>query len=210
LVVVTACAPSADPEPSTTTAAPVTTTTEAPATTTTTTPPTTLPATTVPAVSERQFGFVEPFTVDVSADWVRLEDSTQLTMAITSPTGNGIAFAVTDRATVEEWSEFLTTTAGIDATEPVDAEVGGAPGFTVDVRLSAEATNAGCGTPDPCVALVPDTPGWVLYPGYTNRVWVVDVGGRAVFIAAEATEGSFESFVAEAEEILATVTWTEG
>jgi hypothetical protein len=56
---------------------------------------------------------------------------------------------------------------------------------------------------------VRDLPGWVLYPGYKDRVWVVDVGGRAVFIAAESSEGRFESFVAEAEDILGTLTWTE-
>ena len=62
---------------------------------------------------------------------------------------------------------------------------------------------------EPCVTLVRDLPGWVLYPGYKDRVWVVDVGGRAVFIAAEASEGWFEAFVPRAEEILATLTWTE-
>lgn len=214
LLSIAACASSTGADTtSTSDAVEVTNTTETPATTSTTESPTTTttsPGTAVPDVSERQFGFVEPFTITIPPQWERDSDSTQQNLYVLVPPDNLLYFAVGDRATVDEWQEYLTSNTGLEVTEPAPVEIGGASGFTSDLSLGAEATADGCMSPDPCVTLVGGQAGWVIVPGLNNRVWVVDVGGRPVFIAAESTPGSFASFTADVEEALATLTWAEG
>jgi hypothetical protein len=192
--------PTSAPSPSTSTLPPPTTTTE-PAPTSTGEP-----TTTRPEASERQFGFAEPFSVTIPTAWTRFEESTQQLLYIEAGI-NVIVFAVSDRETVDEWREFLTGNEGLIVSEPTPADIGGAPGFTTDVRLSSEATDAGCLGQGRCVPVLSGSRGWVIAEGLPNRVWVVDVAGRPIFIAAEASESSFEAFATSVEQALDTLTW---
>lgn len=188
-----------------TTAAPEPTTTTSTIALTTSTEATT---TTLPEAIEREFGLVVPFTMTTPPDWQRAADSTQQVLYMEAGP-NPILFAVAERETVEEWVDFLTTNPGLTATEPVPVEIGGAPGFTLEVRVGPEATEIGCQSLGPCAYIVTEGNGWYIVGGLPNQVWVVDVGGRAVLISAEASESSFEGFVARVEEALATLEWSE-
>jgi hypothetical protein len=139
-------------------------------------------------------------------EWVRDPASTQSGLIITAGS-NFLYFAVGDHATVDEWQQFLTSNEALEATDPQPAEVGGAQGFTTDLRVSAAAPEVPFCGGGPCAMIVGGGAGWGIASGSPNRVWVVDVGGRPVFIAAEAVEESFESFVADAEEALSTLRW---
>lgn len=191
--------------PSTTTPPP---TTAAQADTTSTAAPTTTlaPTTTQPETSRRQLGFVEPFNLIIPASWSRFEESTQEILYIEAGL-NILVFAVSDRATVDEWRDYLTGHEGLIVSEPTPAEVGGAEGFTTEVRLGPDATESGCRGQGRCVPILGGSPGWVIVNGFPNQVWVVDVNGRPVFVAAEASESSFDAFVASVEEALSTLNW---
>lgn len=195
-------------EPTVTTVDVVTTTTSAPTTTSTVPEPTTT-ATTQPEASERQFGFVVPFSVTIPTSWTRHEQSTQETLYIEAGI-NTIVFAVSDRETVDEWRDYLTSHDGLIATEPTEVELGGASGFTTDVRLGPDATDAGCQTQQRCVNVLSGVTGWSIVDDSPNRVWVVDVEGRPVFIAAEASESSFDAFSAGVEDVLSSLVWETG
>ncbi|MDX1469006.1 MAG: hypothetical protein R3258_06660 [Acidimicrobiia bacterium] len=183
----------------TTTLAP--TTTELPPTTSTTEPVSTTQATAV-----RAFDFDVPFTAAIPAEW-RIASESSRRILYLERGSSIIVFSTYGPETVEEWRTTLTGEAGLVSSEPTEAPIDGAAGFWLDVSLSEEATNEGCFGTDPCVVLISDAQGWVVFEGFPNRIWVVDVEGEVVFIAAEAAEGQFADVVAEVEALLATLTW---
>jgi len=203
------CGPATEPRAPTSATEPAVTTTVAPATTSTIAAPATsaAPVTTQPEASERQFGFVAPFVITIPASWARNEVSTQQVLYIEAGI-NPIVFAVSERESVDEWMEYLTGNEGLVATDPVPVTIDGASGFSTDIRLSEAATDAGCQAQGRCVTILSGFTGWTIYDDLPNRVWVVDVEGRPVFIAAEASEGSFDAFSSVVEEALATLVWT--
>lgn len=177
---------------------------------TTTTPSTSAATTTTLAqITERQFGFIEPFRVTIPTSWTRAEESTQKILYLDTGS-NTIVFGEGDFATVDDWVSSLVDNEGLESTEPVPIEIGGAPGYSIDVGLSSAATNAGCQNPEPCVSVLSEGFGWAIFPNLPNRLWIVDVEGRPILIAAEASEGSFESFTATAQDALDTLVWGEG
>lgn len=213
-IVLVACDTDSEAETTVTTVDVVTTMTSGPTTTsapvtTSTVPEPTTTATTQPEASQRQFGFVVPFSVTIPTSWTRHEQSTQETLYIEAGI-NTIVFGVSDRETVDEWRDFLTNHEGLTATEPTEVELGGAPGFTTDVRLGPDATDAGCQTQQRCVNVLSGVTGWTIVDGSPNRIWVVDMDGRPVFIAAEASESSFDSFAADVADALTTLVWEAG
>lgn len=206
LLLIAACATPAGEEA--TTVAPTTTT--APATTTTEMATTTAaaPTTTQAAASEQSFDFHVPFTATVPSNLRRASDSDPRFLFLKRGR-NIVAFSTFGPETVEEWRTQLTEDPNLDVTEPEAVEIDGAQGFWVDVTLSDEAGTVGC-FQGRCTHLIEDFPGWSIFEGLPNRIWVVDVEGTAVFIAAESSEGDFEEFVAEVEGVLATLTWESG
>ena len=185
-----------------------TTATTEPAPTTTAT---TAPATIQPEVSERQFGFLAPISITVPASWAREPESSQEVLYIDVGI-NQVMFAIDQGPeTVDGWLERLTTDEDLIATEPTPVAVGGAPGYTLDVRLApgGGATSPSC-QPAPCEPLfTAGFRGWNILDGLPNRLWIVDLDGSPVLIAAEASEESFEAFIGPIEEALATLEWGE-
>jgi len=101
------------------------------------------------------------------------------------------------------------TLAPIRSQGPV--EVARTPGYTLDVRL---APGGGANSPscqqELCEPLFASGfRGWNILDGLPNRLWIVDLDGSPVVIAAEASEGSFEAFTDGFEEALATLEWGE-
>lgn len=148
-----------------------------------------------------------PFTAEIPAEW-RIATESNRRILYLQRSRDAIGISTFGPETVEEWRTNLTGNTGLVASEPADAVVGGASGFWVDVSLSDEATREGCIGQDPCVVLIEEGLGWAIFDGLPNRIWVVDVDGEVVFIAAEASEERFAEVVAEVEAMLSTLTWS--
>jgi hypothetical protein len=191
-------------EATTTTAASATTT--SPTTTTTEGTTTTTVDTSEPEASEQSFDFDVPFTATVPSDLRRASDSAPRLLFLQRGQ-DLLAFSTFGEDSVEAWRLKLTENPDLVATEPTEVEIDGAEGFWVDVTLSDQAGTVGCFGQGRCTSLIEQLPGWVVVEGLPNRIWVVDVQGTAVFIAAESNEDGFEDWVAEVEEVLATVDW---
>lgn len=156
-----------------------------------------------------------PFSLTAPAGW-----STDVSEGVAgTKTGNGVWFGMTGQYlamsrsgpdTVDAWVESVTTAEQLIATEPVEVEIGGAPGYRVDLRTSDAATDRGCIMNGRCYTLFSDDSGyWPIEEGRPTRAWFVDVDGETLIIAVDAPEAAFERSVATVEEALATLTWTD-
>jgi hypothetical protein len=211
-LVLAACA-SEDPEANvetTTNEKVATTTTEVLASTTTTAGATT---TTEAAPTTEQFPFLVPVTITLPSDWTGSLEAGSQVLLFEAPNGYGAFVIESPELTVDGWMERIMGQPNLDASEPEATEVGGAPGFSFDARVGNATEGLVCGDAGFCVSIaeIPEHEyGWVVLKGYPNRIRIVDVNGTAVLVTAEATEAAFESFVAQFEEVLATVEWAGG
>lgn len=95
----------------------------------------------------------------------------------------------------------------MDANKPVQVTVGGASGIQLDarVRSAPESTLLPCSAPE-CVLLFGVKQTQVnVSKGEMVRVIVLDVNGETVVIEMDAPARRWEAFLAEAEEVLATL-----
>ena len=154
-----------------------------------------------------------PFSITAPADW-----SDEVPFAGTT-TANGVWFGTMDRyvgisrsgeETVDAWVDKVTTAEQLEATEPVEVEIGGAAGYRVDLRTSDEASSASCLNNGRCYTLFQDDSGyWPVVEGRTTRAWFVDVEGETLAIATDAPDSAFEEWVTTVEAALATLEWTD-
>ncbi|MGZ8754903.1 MAG: hypothetical protein ACXW15_06900, partial [Acidimicrobiia bacterium] len=164
--------PTEAPDTTTTVA---TTTTAAPETTTTTAPTTT---TTEPAEAVFEADWDPSFTLTTPPNWRR--DSDQLSLAtvnvfVFKAGSSFVVFSTEGPDSVDGWLEQLASNTGIVTTEPTPIELGSAPGYVVDVRLSDNPEKV-CGFGiGPCSGLLTSGNGWSVVEGTPNRLWVVDV-----------------------------------
>ncbi len=213
ILFIAACSAGGDGTDDTTTAtdAPGTTTTAATAApqttaaaeTTTTTAATT--TTSEPAETVFEADWDPPFTLATPPNW-REEDHGSI-MFVFKAGSSFVAFSTEGPDSVDGWLEALASNSDIVTTEPTPIELGSAPGYVVDVRLSdtpEELCGFGIG---PCSTLLTSGDGWVVAEEMPNRLWVVDVNGETVVIVTEASEGFFETWAAEVNEVLSTITW---
>jgi hypothetical protein len=91
--------------------------------------------------------------------------------------------------------------------EPTLVTVGGADGVTFDAEATQPYQNAACG-PSECVLLwmTPNSV-FVLSQEDALRLMVLDVDGETVIVTVEATRENFDEFAADAEQMLATVSF---
>jgi hypothetical protein len=91
--------------------------------------------------------------------------------------------------------------------EPMSVTVGEADGITFDAEATRPYRNAACG-PSECVLLwMTPNSGFVLSSEDALRLTVLDVGGQTVIVTVEATKETFDEFAADAEQMLATVSF---
>lgn len=191
-----------------TTTAAIESTTTSPATSTTSMATTTTAAEPV----EVELAFIVPLTFAIPPDWQASVQAESHAVAIQAPPGAAAFANEGSDKTVESWVDEITGQANLVTTEPEATEVGGAPGLSFDARTVANASEGQICDGATCVAItsIPGQFEWYVMKGYPNRIWIVDVDGTTVLIAAEASEATFDAFVAEFEETLATIQWGGG
>lgn len=205
IVFVTACSAEGDGVAETSVPeAPETTTTEALESTTTTTAVTTT-TTSAPTATVFEADWDPEFTLMTPPSW--REESTIPSTLVMRAGSSYVVFSTGGPDSVDGWLELLASNTDIVITQPTAIELGSAAGYVVDVRLSddpEEVCGFGIG---PCSTLLTDGNGWVVVEGTPNRLWVVDVNGETVVVVTEASEGVFETWAAEVDEVLSTITW---
>jgi len=164
------------------------------------------PTSSGPETATLDVNWTVPFSMAAPADWERDEQPMGTSYALSTGPDRWIVFSDTGPDTVDAWIEELTTTPQLVVTEPEPAEVGGAQGFVFDVSTSSEAPKAAGGSPcaKPCWELIE---GWIVEKDRPNRVWLVDVDGKAIMIVTDAPERALEGWAATVEEALATLEW---
>jgi hypothetical protein len=202
-LVLAACA--AETADTTTTSAEMTTTTAAPEPTTTTAPATT---TTTVATTEHQLDFVIPVTLTTPSDWTAQVTAQSHVIDIVAPNGLAIFASRDTEVTTDGWLAELAAEENLVVGEPTPVEVGGAPGITFEVAFGAATEGLLCG--DALCVLILNRPDyqWAILDGYPNQIWILDVNGSTVLIAAEPSSSS-STFLEEFEEVLASVEWGE-
>lgn len=159
-------------------------------------------ATPTPTVGEAQEVHVEwtvPFSLTIPPTWER--SGSRDVIEFQAEADRWVVFSLLGPATVQEWSDQLTSAERYVTTVPAPVELGGAPGVVFDVETA---------DPEQPAILFQDAArgmSWEVAGNRPNRVWIVDVGGRPVLIVTDAPDRAFEGWVAEAEEVLSTLTW---
>ncbi len=192
---------------STTTVTGASTTTTAPPTTTTTTAPTT----TAPAIIEtNRFGV--PFTMPRLEGW-GFSETGDFVVEIAAGGSRYLVFTTAGPPDIAGWLAKLSADPNLTVTEPSDTQLGSATGVFLDAEL-AEGASDGPFCEEPCAELFAAAPtpdanyAWVLYAGFKDRIWLVDVGGEVVAAFAEAPSSQFDEFIVEVEEALAGLVWS--
>jgi hypothetical protein len=156
-----------------------------------------------------------PFTITAPAGWTsEAPGNIGATTADTAWLGAGpdryLALSRSGEETVDAWVERVTTAEQLDATEPVEVEIGGVAGYRVDLRTSDAASEATCLNSGRCYTLFEDGSGyWPVVEGRPTRAWFLDVDGETIVIATDAPERAFEQWAAMAEGVLETLSWTD-
>jgi hypothetical protein len=104
------------------------------------------------------------------------------------------------RSTVEAIATALGQIPGTTATRPVQATLAGHPATYIEITIPAAPP---C-SPDEFYLWQdsPDAYWWALAPNELIRVWIVDVGGEPIAIAARSRVGVSEAATAELRGIL--------
>lgn len=121
-------------------------------------------------------------------------------------------------STVDDWLAWLGSTDSLTVTEPTKVTIGGQPGATVDVRMTAGWTSPvsqdGCPTAgDPIVILLTDLPSggrrWGLGPDDPQRlVFVTAPDGSVVLFDIDPDSGAtFAAFADAAMPVVTSVTF---
>ncbi len=156
-----------------------------------------------------------PFSITAPAGWsTEAPENIGTTSGNTAWLGAGpdryLALSRSGEETVDAWVERVTTAEQLEATEPVETEIGGASGYRVDLRTSDAAGDATCFNPGRCYTLFTDESGyWPVIEGRPTRAWFLDVDGETIVIATDAPERAFEEWAATVEGVLGTLTWTD-
>jgi hypothetical protein len=154
------------------------------------------------AASTVELAVPVPFTFTAPGDWKQEELITgSTTRGFRSGIDQYVVFTELGPDTVEGWIAGLTSNESLTVSEPSVVELDGAPGLSVDLRLSDGAQEA--------ILFREGWGDWNVAPGRPNRVWVTEVGGEVVAILADAPEATFDEWVATVEEVLSTVDWSE-
>lgn len=161
-----------------------------------------------------QVGWAVPFTVTAPPDW-----TTDVSADIGSSNGDTqwlatgsrlMAFTRTGPETVNDWIAAVTTADQLEASEPEAVEIGGMPGFRVDLEVSEAASAERCFNDGRCYTLFQDEAGyWPVEEGRPTAAWFLDVNGETVAIVTDSREDTFDEWTATVEEILATLEWGE-
>lgn len=149
---------------------------------------------------EHQLTGAVPLTITTPADWEIDPRATAATPGFQIGPDRWVIFTTVGPNTVEEWLERFEADAYV-TTEPEPVEIGGAPGFTLDLRL-AEGI-------DEVLLINEGTAAWAAEADRPHRIWVLDVSGEPIVILTDAPERAFESWTAVVEDALATLEWGE-
>lgn len=155
-----------------------------------------------------------PFALAAPADW-QVNDESSSSTAIDIYDGSGrdvLSVILESPASVDDVVTNLTTDAKLEATEPRPAELGGASGYVLDLRITDKATACTMGLatlPFRCVYLH-DEENEVLWvqEDRTVRVWIVSVDGETLMAWTDARDSLFGGWEASMADILGTLEWT--
>jgi Ca2+-binding RTX toxin-like protein len=146
-------------------------------------------------VFQPSFGFV------LGAGWSMFYDPVPAQVLLVKrrePGGLALTFdSASRRQSVAATVARLVGIAGVDASPPAGAAVGGATGQRLDLTVTSGAIVRIPGLQDR----------YELEPTDRVRIYVVDVGGVTVTVLVEAPAGEFGAFAAEADDVLASVRW---
>jgi hypothetical protein len=185
--------------------------TATPTTTTTATPEATPSAPSEPSAFEVDWTI--DFVAQAPADWTTEVNETLagITTGDTLWLGAGQRYLVVTRTgpeSVEAWLDQVAAAEQLEATEPVEAEVGGITAYRVDLVVSDQASEERCINAGRCYTLFQDESGyWPVVEGRPTALWVLEVDGETLAIATDSREDSFAGWVATVEEVLATIDW---
>jgi hypothetical protein len=138
------------------------------------------------------------FTMEGPADWVDQVFPGDGTLWLRPVGGEAIAFALRADESVEDVVADLSDTPQYSVTDPTPVDFDGATGQAVDVRL-AEGIEPGGAPP----LIADDQQTWRLQRDATTRLWIVDVAGDTVMVAAA------ESLAGAVGASLATIDWAD-
>ena len=172
------------------------------------------PSTATPSGSTLAAAWTVPFILAAPVDW-KVNDESSSSTAIDIFDGSRrdvLSVILESPASVDDVVTNLTTDARLEATEPQPAELGGASGYALDLRITIEATACTMGFqtfPFRCVYLH-DEENEVLWvqEDRTVRVWIVSVDGETLMVWTDARDSLFADWEASMADILGTLEWT--
>lgn len=153
------------------------------------------------------------FTITVPGDWTdtlptyRPFKTTGTTFWRYAPNDRRFAMTTSGPDTVDEWITEVTEGERRTVTEPEPIEIGGAPGYVVDITPTGEGCVDRFGA-RACFNLFSDSSGyWPVQENRPSRAWIVDVHGETLLIVTDAPTGGFADWVEVVGEALATLEW---
>lgn len=157
----------------------------------------------------REFVWAHPFTATVPNGWVKLDGgSTTLVFEVLGSRYVQFTTARPDEA--DTWLERIQTAPYLVVGEPAPTEIDGKTGVVVDFELSEDANVCPQEGDRKCFQLIRGADSaWIVVEGGKTRAWIIDMDGSEVLIITDAEAGPFDSWVAQVEEVLATLTWSD-
>ncbi len=157
----------------------------------------------------KEFSWAHPFTATLPDNWEKMDGTGAPTLVLHAALDRWLQFTVQPPDGGGTWVERIETSPNIAASEPVAVDIGGVAGVMYDLDITERVANCP-GEGGRCYLLIPSgSAQWVMVENRPNRAWIVELDGTEVLIITDAPDGAFDTWIAQVEASLATLTWSQ-